>query len=129
MATIPLHYPAGCTDEQIQSFITESSKEMVSAYEDPTMIVRSNPIISLGEFELQKRIIQGLHSEIQKQSESSKRTERSSWRISVAALILSIVSIGITIYFSHQSDTQNEAWQKTQIDLLQKLIDKPQFPR
>ena len=129
MASIPTNYPSESTDGEINSVIKELSLEIVNSGGNINTVMQLSPIISLGQTEMQKRILDGnrsvtseLHAEVKRQSESSERNEKASKRISLAAIILSVVSIAISIYFSVQSDRQNKEWQQTQTSLLQQLV-------
>lgn len=131
MASAPRNYPVGSTNEEIGQVIGEMSKEILDSGGDINVVMRLEPIISLGQSELQKRILDNnlsitrtLHEEVRKQSESSERNWKASARVSCTAVIISVLSIVMAIYYSVQSNQLNGEWQKNQIELLQKLVDK-----
>ncbi len=131
MTNIPSNYPNGCTNEQIISSISDLSKDILDSNANINTVLQLSPIISLGQLELHTRILndsksitKNLHDEVKRLVESSERNEKASKRISLAALIISFFSFFLTIYFSTQSNRQNEEWQQTQIQLLQKIVEK-----
>jgi hypothetical protein len=138
MANIPNNYPGGCTDKQILFVIDELSNEIIISGGDINVVLRLSPIITLGQSELQKRILESsrlitndLHVEVKKLSEVADKNTRSSEKyakaskaISLVALFLSIVSIGISIYLSIRSDRNDNYWKRDEINLLQKMLDK-----
>lgn len=138
MATIPTNYPSGCTDEQISLSISELSKEILDSGGDINIVLRFSPIISLGQTELQKRILErnqaitvSLQTEVKRLAEitekniaSSEKFSKSSIRISIVALFISMLAVGISIYFSIQSNQETKEWRQDEINLLQKILAK-----
>lgn len=138
MASIPKNYPNGCTDEQILSVTSELSKEIIDSGGNINVVLRFSPIITVGQSELQKRILEGnrlitrdLHAEVKRLSEiadknsaSSERYAKASKIISLGALLISIFSILISIYFSIESTKETFKWRQDEINLLQRILDK-----
>lgn len=138
MVSIPTSYPSGCTDEQIFGVINELSGEIISSGGDINLVMRFSPLISLGQAELQKRILannQTITAELKeevknltkisdKTSKSSREYAQASKRFSIAALVIALLSIAISIYFSLQANRSNLKWQKDQTNLLQRILEK-----
>lgn len=117
MVSISLNYPNKSSSTEIENVIGELSREILDTGGNINVVLRYQPLISIGQAEQQKRLVSDL-------IESSKRNEKSSTKISVIALLISILSIIITIYYSHISNIQDNDWQSSQINLLQKILDK-----
>jgi hypothetical protein len=138
MATIPNNYPSGCSDEQIFQVINELSGEIISSGGNINEVLRSSPLISLGQAEIQKRILANnqsvtteLNAEVKRltkiseeNAKSAEKYSRASKIFSIAALIIALISVVISIFFSTQSNQTNLKWQKEQSNLLQKILEK-----
>ena len=114
MARIPLNYPTDSSNEKIIEVINELSREIIDSGANINLVLQLSPVISLGQIELQKRILENnrnitsdLHTEVSKLSKiteqnsiSSKKYARASTLISIMALTISFIALGISIYFS-----------------------------
>lgn len=138
MATLSSNYPRGCTEEQIITVIDDLSKDILASGGNINTVLRLSPIIALGQSELQKRVLESshlinkeLHAEVKRLSDitnkntiSSEKYANASKFISLVALILSLLSIAISIYFSVQLNTESDIWRHEEINLLQKILNK-----
>jgi len=138
MARIPLNYPTDSSNEKIIEVINELSREIIDSGANINLVLQLSPVISLGQIELQKRILENnrnitsdLHTEVSKLSKiteqnsiSSKKYARASTLISIMALTISFIALGISIYFSIQDNKETEQWRSEEINLLQNILKK-----
>ena len=133
--SVPRNYPAGCDDDEILRVIGELSGEMISGGADINVVLRFVPLISLGQSELQKRVIQQnntttteLHQEVvslkkitKNYSDSSEKFSKASKKISIVAIILAALSLVVSLVLALQSNYANKQWQDQQLQILTEI--------
>lgn len=136
---VPNNYPTGCNNEEVLIVIKGLSQEMIASGANINTVLRLSPLITAGQVELQKRILEKnhlttaeLHKETAQLKEITKQYSLSSEKFAVAsrlisflALGISILSIIVSIYFGIISNRSDKEWQVEQLKLLKEINLKP----
>lgn len=126
MATLPAGYPHECTDEQIRSTIASLSQDIVNGPNINT-VLQLSPLISLGQNELQRRLVEKMQRETitlkeitskgaSSSNESSKisiRLTRVNMWLTFAMLILTGLMLVLVWKQTSIAKRQNELFEKT----------------
>lgn len=130
MATISNDYPFSISDQdlevQIQGLVTQIREHRTT---DETLNLTESQIlqfISLGQSELQSRInkktnleIDLLKNLIDQDSKNAKKVSTASLRYSSAALIIALLTLFASTYFSIRGENSDKEWQDQEIRTLQ----------
>lgn len=142
MASLPNNFPTGSTNEQIIQVVQELSNDIFAKRADINAVLQLTPLMMVGLAELQKRALlenhrttQDLHSEVTELKDitsnytagSEKFSKASQW-LSVIAIIISIFSIGLSIYWGIKNDLSNKDWQNSQLDVLNQINEQLSRP-
>ncbi len=126
---IPKNFPSKCSDEELAAVIESCVNAIFDAGANTNVVMRFGPIINLGQSEQQKRAVGQLYEITEKNLKISddynlaaKEYNSASKRFSIIALIIAMVSLGVSFYFSFRSDKENSAWRLEETQLLKELL-------
>jgi hypothetical protein len=128
---IPVNYPTGCTDEQLQQSIDAIYAHIVASGADINEVLRLTPLAQSGQNELTHRHVRRAQEEaVAARADAADANTRAlaisrrSLVVSVAAAALSVALSGAAAYFAWDASTSTWRWEAKQLPILQGIRDE-----
>ncbi len=107
---VPTNYPHGSSDEELKETMTAFSTAILTGGVNINTVLQLSPLIQAGQNELTHRMV--------------TRSNRSSMRAAIAALVVSAVSMILAagaVYYARDASHSSQQWQEQQLPLLEAL--------
>ncbi len=96
MAQVPPHYPNGCTDDELTIIVRDLGSELLKHGAGINDVMRIQPLIAIGQAELQSRLIKSTSDQLVLLQEVIKEFQQASESASHRLAVLTGVLITLT---------------------------------